>query len=97
MINVEISRLKQHARLQGFNFDDFKFHRARATFASEVAATGLSIYGLKKMPLVIGLVRKLLMHNKEETSIAYINFILEDGLMDEWANVYFGKHVMAGA
>lgn len=96
VINVEIFRLKQRAKLKGYNFDDFKFHRARATFASEVAATGLSVYGLKKMPLVIGLVRKLLMHQKEETSLAYVTFIIEEELMEEWADLYFAKHVMVG-
>lgn len=95
VVNVEILRLKAHARLLGFNFDDFKFHRARATFASEVAATGLSVFGVKRMPLVIGLVRKLLMHKKEETSLAYVSFVLEDNLLEEWANEYFAKHIMA--
>lgn len=96
VINVEIFRLKKRARLKGFDLDDFKFHRARATFASEVAATGLLVYGLDKMPMVIGLVRKLLMHQKEETSLSYISFVLEENLMDEWADLYFSKHVMTG-
>jgi integrase len=97
VINVEIFRLKQRAKMKGHNFDDFKFHRARATFATEVAATGLSVFGIKKMPLVIGLVRKLLMHTKEDTSLAYITFVLEEKLMSEWADFYFSKHVVDGA
>ena len=97
VINVEIFRLKKCARLKGYDFHGFKFHRARATFASEVAATGLSAYGIDKIPMVIGLVRNLLMHKKEETSLAYISFVLEENLMSEWADLYFSKHVMTGA
>ncbi|WP_426119403.1 tyrosine-type recombinase/integrase [Pseudomonas sp. DSP3-2-2] len=97
VINVEIFRLKKCAKLKGYDFRGFKFHRARATFASEVAATGLSAYGIDKIPMVIGLVRNLLMHTKEETSLAYISFVLEENLMSEWADLFFSKHVMTGA
>ncbi|MDY0834191.1 site-specific integrase [Pseudomonas sp. SED1] len=96
VINVEIMRLKKSARSLGTNFDDFKFHRARATFASEVAATGITIYGPQKMPMIIGLVRKLLMHKDEQTSLAYVNFVLEEGILKNWANAFFEKHMLAG-
>lgn len=90
-VNVQIHRMKDAARQNGTDLLDFKFHRARATFASEIAVLGLKFFGPRKIPAVIGLIRKLLMHKDEKTSLAYISFIQEQELLDEWESEFYSK------
>ncbi|MDR6679506.1 hypothetical protein [Pseudomonas oryzihabitans] len=86
-LNVELFRIRKSAARNGIDISSFKFHAARATFASEVAVLGLKTFGYKNLPAVIGLVKNLLMHKHEKTSLAYISFLKQQELLDSFQNV----------
>ncbi|MCO6055539.1 tyrosine-type recombinase/integrase [Pseudomonas sp. MOB-449] len=89
VVNTQIHRLKRDSMEDGVDLLDFKFHCARATFASEIAVLGLKYFGVRNIPAIIGLVRKLLMHKNEITSLAYISFAQEKELMDKWESDFY--------
>ena len=71
-INVEMSRLRSSGAVAGLKvLSCFKFHQSRCTFATEVAA--LAIASGDEVN-AISVVKELLLHRDEATSLKYIKF-----------------------
>ncbi len=71
-INVEMHRLRRNAKTEGLSFDGFKFHQSRATFATEIARIALTNGDART---ALSLVKHLLLHAHEATSLRYIRFV----------------------
>ncbi len=86
-IDVEMSRLRRKAADRGLSVGHFKFHQTRATFATHVAEVALANCG-GNIGRAIALVRDLLLHKQESTSMRYIKFVQENKLIGEWADSF---------
>ncbi len=91
-MNTQISRLRKKASdigescLVGFNF-----HRARATFGTELAKAALKHGGIT---FAIWLVKSALMHKSEKDTIRYIKFVQSISILeetsDQFSHEFFG-------
>ena len=73
-INTEIHRLRKRAADAGLDiFEEFHFHRTRATFATELARLALQV--THDAYSSIALVQSALLHTSEATSLMYIRFV----------------------
>ncbi len=95
-VNVDMLRLRKAALAEGFNLKGFKFHRSRATFATSLAEAAI------RMPDstigwgdVISLIRDLLLHKDEATSMRYITIVKKQKAKAYWANE-FTKFLFGG-
>lgn len=84
-INVLVQRLRDSACERGLNFKGFKFHQTRATFATCVADAALKA-GLRSN--AIALVKDLLLHANESTSLQYIKFLEEKNVKETAADAF---------
>lgn len=87
-VNTEMTRLRQKARAHGLNFDHFKFHRSRATFATSIADSAFSMLGASYVGNIVQLIRDLLLHKDEATSMRYIKFVRNQKVKAQWANEF---------
>ena len=88
-INVDMLRLRRAALDEGENLNDFYFHRSRATFATSIAEAALRIPGANIVwGEVIALIRDLLLHKDEATSMRYITFVKKQKVRAYWANEF---------
>lgn len=86
-INVAMSRLREKASNHGISaFHGFKFHRTRATFA-----TNLMRIALQYLPPdeAIQLVRGACLHKSEKTTLSYISFIETTEVMQKASEEFF--------
>lgn len=91
-INVAIHRLKKLALEKGrFEFNDFYFHRTRATFA-----TVLMQYSLNHMSTsaAIQFVQSCCLHKDAQTTLKYVRFIENQEklskISDEYTTLFLG-------
>lgn len=82
-VSVLMSRLRRDAAKVGIDLGGFHFHQTRATFATEVAETALRS-GLRLN--AISIVKDLLLHAHEATSLRYIRFVEDEKLKAEIGN-----------
>ncbi|CAE6796705.1 hypothetical protein R75461_04986 [Paraburkholderia nemoris] len=87
-VNTEMTRLRCKARTEGLNLDNFKFHRSRATFATSIADTAISMSGASSVGNIVQLIRDLLLHKDEATSMRYIKFVRNQKVKAQWANEF---------
>lgn len=70
-INTEMHRLRAHLQRNGVKVTSFRFHQTRATFATSLAQIALQHLD----PVAaIGLVREMLLHRNEATTLRYLDF-----------------------
>ncbi len=99
-INVDMLRLRKAASAEGLNLKGFKFHRSRATFATSLAEAAIH---MSDTPIgwgdIISLIRDLLLHKDEATSVRYITFVKQQKAKAYWANEFtkflFGSRLVA--
>ncbi|WP_162199155.1 site-specific integrase [Xanthomonas pisi] len=95
-VSVLMSRLRRDAAKAGIDLAGFHFHQTRATFATEVAETALRS-GLRLN--AISIVKDLLLHAHEATSLRYIRFVEDEKLKAEIGNdfsrAFLNEAVMA--
>lgn len=84
-VNVEMHRLRSLARAAAITIGDFNFHQTRATFATAVADMAIKTAGAIN---AIALVKDLLLHKHEATSLRYIKFIQKASIKKELANEF---------
>lgn len=84
-VDVEMSRLRKKIGEKSISTHHFKFHQTRATFATNVAEIALANCG-ENVGGAIALVRELLLHKNESTSMRYIKFVQEHGVLSKWAD-----------
>lgn len=88
-VNVDMLRLRRAARAEGINLTGFYFHRSRATFATSIAEAALRMPGSSlRWSDIISLIRDLLLHKDEATSMRYITFVKEQKTKAYWANEF---------
>lgn len=87
-VNAEMTRLRQKARAEGLDLENFKFHRSRATFATSIADTAISMSGASSVGNIVQLIRDLLLHKDEATSMRYIKFVRNQKVKAQWANEF---------
>ncbi|ULN81107.1 site-specific integrase [Pseudomonas sp. Y5-11] len=88
-INVELGRLRKlgiAANMEAFN--NFRFHQTRCTFATELARVIIK-YG--SVSMAIDIVKSLLLHKDESTTLKYIKFVEATAAMSEAANEFTRK------
>lgn len=90
--NVEMSRLR--SRAQQFSvraLQNFHFHQARATFATQLARIAISVVGALH---AVAIVRDALLHKDEATALKYIRFVertpVKERLSNEFTVAFFG-------
>lgn len=74
-VSVLMSRLRREAARIGIDLGGFHFHQTRATFATEVAETALRS---NQRLNAISIVKDLLLHAHEATSLRYIRFVEDE-------------------
>lgn len=84
-VNVELHRLKKIAVAHGVAMQRFHFHQSRATFATAVAETAIK---LGDSINAVAMVRDLLCHKNEATSLKYIKFVKQSPIKAEIANEF---------
>lgn len=84
-VNVEIHQLKKFAVAHGIAMQKFRFHQSRATFATTVAEIAIKLGGAIN---AVALVRDLLLHKDEATSLKYIKFVQKSPIKTELANEF---------
>ncbi|MCE7032421.1 site-specific integrase [Lysobacter sp. GX 14042] len=88
-VNVDMLRLRKAAAAQGYDLTGFKFHRTRATFATSLAQAGVrTVDPAVTWGSVIGLIRDLLLHKDEATSMRYVTFVQQQEVKSYWANEF---------
>lgn len=92
-VSVLMSRLRKRAAENGIDLGSFYFHQTRATFATEVAETALRS-GLRLN--AISIVKDLLLHAHEATSMRYIRFVEDENVKAEIGND-FSRAFLEGA
>jgi len=89
-VNVAMTRLRSAAASEAPWITELKFHQTRATFATMVAAHALRVMDV---PAAVGLVRNLLLHRDEATSLRYIKFVqgteATASLSNEFTRLFF--------
>lgn len=96
-VNVDMLRLRHAAAAEGVNLAGFHFHRSRATFATSLAEAAMRMPdSALRWSDIISLIRDLLLHKDEATSMRYITFVNEQKTKAYWANeftrFFFGKN-----
>lgn len=91
-MNTHICRLRAKARSLGEScLDDFNFHRARATFGTELAKIALK-HG--DVTFAIWMVKTALMHENEQDTLRYIEFVQSidvlEKVSDDFSREFFG-------
>ena len=87
--NVDMLRLRRAALAEGVNLAGFYFHRSRATFATSIAEAALRMPDSSlRWSDIIALIRDLLLHKDEVTSMRYITFVKEQKTKAYWANEF---------
>lgn len=91
-MNTQISRLRRKATELGEScLVDFNFHRARATFGTELARVALKHGGIS---FAIWLVKSALMHKNERDTLSYIRFVQSTSILeeasDQFSREFFG-------
>lgn len=87
--NVDMLRLRQAAKASGLNLEHFHFHRTRATFATSLAQAAIQAENkVTRWSDVITLIRDLLLHKDEATSMRYITFVNQQESKAYWANEF---------
>lgn len=92
-INTEIHALRKRAVAAGIDsLRGFRFHRTRATFATEYARLALEV--TNDAYTAIALVQTALMHKNEATSLGYIRFVQREAtkaaIADEFMTAFSG-------
>lgn len=91
-LNSEIYRLKKVACENAINLRDFNFHQTRATFGTTVAEIAIRIGGAIN---AIALVKDLLLHKHEATTLQYIKFVqrqpIKEALANEFSRDFMGS------
>jgi integrase len=99
-VNVAMSRFRRLAGGEAAWLADLKFHQTRATFATSVAGHALNVMDATSS---LALVRDLLLHKDEATSLRYIKFIQSNAtkisLSKEFTDMFFrlSENRFAGA
>ncbi len=96
-VNAEMYRLRKNGLREGLPINNFKFHQTRATFATSVAEIGVRVGGGIN---AVALVKELLLHKNEATSLNYIKFIestkLKSQMANQFSKTFFGKLLERG-
>jgi integrase len=97
-INSLVYDMKQKATMSGLNFDDFHFHRARATFGVSIVQCGIDC-GIR-LSDVIPFARDCMLHRHVETTMLYVKFLQNSKIKEKYANEFtklmmgnFGKRL----
>lgn len=94
-LNVEMLRLRRVGVEKGLQVNDFSFHQSRATFATAVAEIAIKMGGAIN---AVALVRELLLHKDEATSLRYIKFVektpIKAELANEFTRLFLGLRVL---
>ncbi len=85
-VNSIVYDMKAKAVASGLSFDDFHFHRARATFGVSIVQCGIDC----GMPLsdVIVFARDCMLHKDVETTLLYVKFLQNSKIKAKYANEY---------
>lgn len=85
-INSLVYDMKQKAALSGLDFDDFHFHRARATFGVSIVQCGIDC----RIALsdVIAFARDCMLHRHAETTMLYLKFLQNSKVKEKYANEF---------
>lgn len=85
-INVEMHAFRERAVANGLPaMRNFHFHQSRCTFATELARLAIRLGG---SVFAVSMLRKVLLHKNETTSLAYIKFVEETPIKEEAANAF---------
>lgn len=94
-INALVYHAKAKARAVGLNFDDFHFHRARATFGLNVVQCGLDCVPTIPLTAVIAFARDCLLHKNVENTMTYVRFAqngaVKTNVANEYTKLFMGK------
>lgn len=93
VLNSDMTRLRKAAKTEGVDLQNFRFHRCRATFATSVADTAIAAGGPGAAGNAVALVRDLLLHKDEATSMRYITFCLNQKVKAQWADAFTREFV----
>lgn len=93
-INVDMTRLRQHAARDGIDISQFYFHCSRATFATHLVVSGLRLPTIS-LSAILCRVKELLLHKDETTSMGYIKYVqgldVQADFEESYANWMFGS------
>lgn len=87
-INSMVYDMKARARSAGLNFDDFHFHRARATFGISIVQCGMDCQPNIAMSDVLAFARDCLLHQHVDTTMTYVKFLERTKIKTRYANEY---------
>ncbi len=87
-INALVYHAKLKAKAVGLNFDDFHFHRARATFGVNIVQCGLECVPEIPLTAVIAFTRDCLLHKNIENTMTYVRFAQNGAIKSNVANEY---------
>ncbi|MBV4513869.1 site-specific integrase [Pseudomonas kurunegalensis] len=88
-VNDEISRVRAVALCRGVSLR-FKFHETRATFGTNFVVENLKQPNAQ-LNSVIGVLRGLMLHKSEKTTMTYIRYVQNHKERAKWSSVYFRK------
>ncbi|MNJ68405.1 hypothetical protein D3C77_646520 [compost metagenome] len=72
----------------GLNFDDFHFHRARATFGVSIVQCGMECEPSIPLSDILSFARDCLLHKDVETTMKYVRFLQNSKIKAKYANEY---------
>lgn len=84
-VNVELHRLRTIGSTAEISIRGFHFHQSRATFATGVADLAIKTVGPVN---AVAIVKDLLLHKDEATSLKYIKFVQKNPLKASLANQF---------
>ena len=87
-INSLVFAAKEKARKMGLNFDDFHFHRARATFGVAIVQCGMECEPSIPLSDILSFARDCLLHKDVETTMKYVRFLQNSKIKAKYANEY---------
>ncbi|HBO1230210.1 TPA: site-specific integrase [Pseudomonas aeruginosa] len=85
VINVEMYSLRKAAVAKGIKVHEFRFHQARATFATELTRALIESHGKVN---ILEIVKSAMLHKHESTTLKYIKFVEKSPVKAEAANAF---------
>lgn len=88
-VNSEVMKIRNIARQRGIRLS-FKFHQTRATFGTNFVMENLDRPGVT-LKAVIGMLKDMLLHTSERSTMTYIKYVQNHKAKAKWANELYQR------
>ncbi|WP_236166316.1 site-specific integrase [Pseudomonas juntendi] len=88
-VNSEVMNIRNIARQRGIQLS-FKFHQTRATFGTNFVMENLDRPNVT-LKAVIGMLKDMLLHTSERSTMTYIKYVQNHTVKAKWANEFYQR------